>query len=166
MPPDFVAWLASTMLAWAPQVHGSHAVRYSEIATDLVNVATEAPLYDGPDAIERTAIQLAAIAAMESFFRVDVDTFKNRGDDGLAWGLMQVHLLPGERCETRIECLQLGRERVRLSFDRCHELPPDDRLSEYTSGRCQTNAASRYRMWKARNAWIVWRKVNGNHESN
>jgi hypothetical protein len=145
------------MTTWVPPAHDADLDRYVAIADDVVRAAKESPIFPDDEKGERTAIYLAAISSYESSFEPDVDAFVKRGDHGRAWGLLQVHLLPGEQCKTRLDCLRIGRERVRLSFRLCRRLPVDERLSHFMTGRCQTNADSRYRLFRASRAWKLSR---------
>jgi hypothetical protein len=148
-------WLVGLMTTWVPPAADGDLDRYVTIAKDVVTTAKEAPLFSDDADGAKTAIYLAAIGSYESSFQGPVDAFVKRGDHGRAWGLLQVHLLPGERCDTRLDCLRIGRERIRLSLRLCKRLPVEERLSHFMTGRCQTNADSRYRLHRADHAWAV-----------
>jgi hypothetical protein len=145
------------MLSWNPVRAPVDVDRYASIAEDLARVSAEAPLFDDDAGGEHTAVTLAAIASLESFFAADVDALRKFGDGGKARGLLQVHMLPGEApCFDRLSCLRVGRERVRLSMDTCRRLPAHERLSQFTTGRCQHNPEGRWRMARATSAWRTW----------
>ncbi len=149
------------MSLWVPPQSPADEARYQSIAEDFAEAAEEAPLFEGEQGSERTAVTMAAIASLESYFADDVDRFRRRGDGGRAVGLMQVHLLPGETCPTRLDCLRIGRERVRLSMNTCRRMPEHERLSQFTTGHCQTNAEGRWRFARAKSAWRRWVKELG-----
>jgi hypothetical protein len=149
---ELTAWLVSAMVTWVPP-RPTDTVRYEAIAEDIANVAVEAPVFPSSDGAARTALLMAAIASFESTYRADIDAFKVKGDHGKSVGLMQVWLRPGEACADRLECLRIGRERIRESFTACRALPFPERLGIYTMGKCGTNAASRYRIGRAQAFW-------------
>lgn len=158
-PPQLAAWLAGVMAGWVEPAGPGDLARYQAIAADIITAAAEAPIYDGDQNVERTAITMAAVASMESLFAADVDAFQRRGDGGRAWGLMQVHLLPGQRCDTRLDCLRIGRDRVALSLGLCRRMPPPEQLSQFMTGRCMTNPESRWRHYRAAAAWRAWTRA-------
>lgn len=126
--------------------------RYQSIAFDIASVAEEAPVFEGPDAARKTAIMMASIASLESFYRGDVDDFRVKGDSGKALGLMQVQLRGGERCADRVECLRIGRERIRESMVSCARVR--DPLALYISGpKCLSTWGSRER-WRRAAVWL------------
>lgn len=99
------SWLLSAMKSWTPlEKHLIHketleevAERYESIANDAVAVAfdsEEKPIFDGPYARQRTALQMLAIARYESDYvrRIDEGNCRpNECDHGLAACIMQVH---------------------------------------------------------------------------
>jgi hypothetical protein len=170
---SLVTYLVAAMVAWVP-LH-AHApleapddvhARYESIAHDAVSVAleqTEAPLFDGPDGRAQTAVLMLSVASFESSFRKTVDDGVGRGDHGLSYCLMQIHVGDGvtregwsghQLVEDRKLCFRAALHILRASFTVCKALPVDDRLSAYASGRCFSEATvSRSRIGRARRWW-------------
>lgn len=106
---SIVAWMVALIVSVAPGAKATRivdaketkeetAVRYEEIARDLINVVydeKEQPLFRGPQGRAKTAVVLLAIARYESDYRRDVDFGlgpKARGDGGKSWCLGQINL--------------------------------------------------------------------------
>lgn len=141
------------MATFVPPTH-LDVKRYEAIASDTALVALEAPVFGGVDGGARTALLMASIQSFESFYRADVDDFTKLGDHGRSRGLMQVQLEGNERCDTRLECLRIGRERIRRSLEACRARGLDSRLALYASGSCSRGGeASRHRMKRAIRYW-------------
>lgn len=146
----YIYMAMATWVAPAPK----DVPRYESMASDFAVVATEAPVMPGKDGAARTALLMASIGSFESFFRADVDDFTKLGDGGHSKGILQVWLRRGEACTTRVECLRIGRERIRESLTACHGRPVADLLAEYASGRCDAGLKeSRHRMNRATSYW-------------
>lgn len=152
-------FLFAAMLAWRePSL--AEVPYYQEIARDVANVAldeTEAPVFDGDHAREKTALLLLAIARYESGgFARAVDVGQKLGDGGKSHCLMQVQLRPGEAIPTREACVRLGLARVRESMALCRSSAPGDRLGGYVRGRCIAgDPAARIRWNLARDWWAA-----------
>lgn len=145
------------MIFWQPPLRQADADRYSDIASDIATVAAEEPIFVGRDGARRTAILMASVASLESYYRADVDDFRVRGDHGRSWGLMQVQPRVGERCTDRVTCLRIGRERIRESMGYCRRT--GDPLALYVSGpRCLSTWGSRER-WRRAMAWLGIEKM-------
>jgi hypothetical protein len=141
----------SAMATWVAPGSAKDAERYMEIAEDIATVAQESPVFAGDDG-RQTAIMMASIASLESFYRADVDEFAVRGDNGRSWGLMQVQPRRGEACDDRIACLRLGRDRIKESMGSCRRTA--DPLALYISGpRCLSTWGSRER-WRRAASWL------------
>lgn len=145
-------WILAAMSAWIPPADAD-AYRYYQIAHDIAHVAEEHPIYSGRDAVAKTALLMASIASFESQFRADVDDGRVRGDQGLAYGLMQVHLRRGEVLKTRVDGLRIALARMEESFEFCRHVPRLDRLSGYTRGVCVSDMGSRLRIVRAERYW-------------
>lgn len=154
----------AAMTQWVPLHHHIHespdvtVARYRAIASDIASVALdpdEKPAMGGERARERTALLLASIASLESFYRADVDSCRRTGDQGLAKSLFQVHGPRTKLCWDRQEAVRQALRWVRWSFSACRRLPLGDRLSGYAVGRCEPNEKSRHRVQRAV-AW--WRE--------
>lgn len=153
-------WLFFAMSAWVP-MSPDLSDHYAAIATDIAEVAHEAPLYDGEDGIAKTALLMASIASFESFYRKDVDSLKVKGDNGAALCIMQVHPRPGEDLSDRKSCLRVALMRMHESFSMCRSLPLEDRLSAYTRGTCAKDKSSEYRVSRAVRYWKAHPYVSG-----
>lgn len=103
------AWMVALIVSVAPASNHTRieaaretkeetAVRYGEIAEDLISVVydeKEQPLFRGPQGRAKTAAVILAIARYESDFRRDVDFGEGpraRGDGGKSWCLGQINL--------------------------------------------------------------------------
>lgn len=165
--------LVARMLAWSPpNPWTGDAARYVGVAVDAVDVAfdpAEEPLLPGPRGRELTAAIILAVASAESNFELAVEDGRKRGDHGRAWCLMQVQ--PGQGivltedgtyryarggldgpalARDRAACFRAGLHVLRDSMRACARLPLEDRLSVYTSGRCQVGEPrARLRMRRA-----------------
>lgn len=170
---SLVAYLVTAMSSWVP-LH-AHApkeapedvqARYQQIAEDVAAVAfddAERPLFDGPDGRVQTALMMLSVASLESAYRKSVDDGAFRGDHGRSFCLMQIRVGQGttregwtgpELVENRQRCFRAGLHILRGSFAACHNLPFDDRLSAYATGRCFADArVSRQRVSRARLWW-------------
>lgn len=151
------AYVLGAMMVWVPPQREMDRAGYQYVARDIARVSVEKPIFKGEDGAAKTALLLASVASFESRYEIEVDAFVRRGDSGDAWGLLQVHLRPGEACTSRLGCLRLGRERVRESFRLCKSAPLQDRLAGFTGGRCASEAArkaSRLRMRRALDRWV------------
>lgn len=159
-------YLTSAMTFWCPV--GDHAfregaaiteARYADIASTIADVATDheqAPVFEGADGRERTAILLASIASFESgCFRDDVHfcARTGSGDGGHAWGIYQSHLSRARVCWSLRSATVVALEQVRESFAACSSEPWRYRLSLYASGSCAAghreaeNRSKRAAMW-------------------
>jgi len=170
---SLVAYLVSAMLTWVP-LHEHAPIesrddvlsRYGDIARDAASVAldeNETPLFDGPDARTETAVLMLSVASFESSFSKRVDDGIRRGDHGLSYCLMQIHVGNGatregwsgrQLIEDRKLCFRAALHILQASFTACRKLPIDDRLSAYASGHCFSEArVSRSRVGRARAWW-------------
>ena len=153
-------YLAGAMQFWCPI--GDHAfreraaiteARYADIASTIADVASdlgEAPLFEGGDGRERTALLLASIASYESgCFRTDVQFCAptGSGDGGHAWGIYQSHLSRARVCWSLRSATLVALEQVRKSVAACSREPWRYKLSLYASGSCASGhreARNRY----------------------
>jgi hypothetical protein len=170
---SFISYLVTAMLSWVPpHAHAplearEHVLtRYGEIARDAASVAldeSEAPLFEGPDGRTETALLMLSVASFESSFSQRVDDGIRLGDHGHSYCLMQIRVGQGatregwsgrQLIEDRKRCFRAALHILRDSFAACRNLPIDDRLSAYASGRCFREArVSRSRLGRARAWW-------------
>jgi hypothetical protein len=168
-----VSYLVSAMLAWVPlyaqtsESKDDALSRYESIAQDAATVALddqEAPLFGGPNGRTQTALLMLSIASYESSYRKTVDDGTGRGDHGHSYCLMQIRVGDGVTREgwsgtdlisERTRCFRAALHILHGSFNVCHKLPVEDRMSAYATGRCFENAAvSRSRIGRARVWWL------------
>jgi hypothetical protein len=168
-----VSYLVAAMLAWvpvyahAPIESSEHALeRYQDIARDLASVVldeSESPLFNGSGGRSETALLMLSVASFESSFSKRVDDGNRRGDRGLSYCLMQIHVGNGvtregwngqQLIEDRKLCFRAGLHILQNSFSACRNLTVDDRLSAYATGHCYPEARiSRSRVGRARAWW-------------
>jgi hypothetical protein len=169
---SLVTYLVAAMTAWIPvKVQATEApedatARYESIARDAAAVAfdpSEAPLFFGPDGRTQTALFMLSIASFESSYLRTVDQGAGRGDRGRSYCLMQIRVGEGTTREgwtgrqlvtDRKLCFRAALHILHGSFNVCRNLPEDDRMSAYATGRCIENAEiSRSRIGRARWWW-------------
>lgn len=161
-------YLVSAMSFWCPredhlfrEASAITEARYDDIASTIADVATDreqAPVFEGPDGRERTAILLASIAGFESgCFRDDVHfcARTGSGDGGHAWGLYQSHLSRARVCWSLRSATVVALEQVRESFAACSNERPAWRLSVYASGSCAAGHREAENRYKRAATW--WR---------
>lgn len=153
---SLTAFLLATMIAWrAPLL--ADLPFYEEVAHDVADVAqdpNEAPLFEGDQGRERTALLLLGIAYYESGgFARDVDEDRRRGDAGKSHCLMQVQLRPGESLPNRTACIRIALARTRESFALCQRMQAADRLGGYVRGHCRANDPEARRRWRKAVDW-------------
>jgi hypothetical protein len=168
-----VSYLVSAMLSWVPlyaqtaESKEEALTRYESIAQDVAAVAyddQESPLFSGPNGRAQTALLMLSIASYESSYRKTVDDGTGLGDHGHSFCLMQIRVGEGITREgwsgkdliaERTRCFRAALHILHGSFNVCHKLPMEDRMSAYATGRCFENAAvSRSRIGRARNWWL------------
>lgn len=127
--------------------------RFYDITKDIMEVVYEENepaiwSYQGDMRREASLFTLLSIAYFESGFRKDIDYGigkMSRGDNGSSYCLMQIHLGNGKTKEgwtgedlvnDRKKCLRTGYRMVKSSFGSCSNLPLDERLTMYASGKC------------------------------
>lgn len=142
-------YILAAMISWVPLNQHNHleeeevtSQRYHDIAETIAEVSldpTLEPLFEGEDGRVKTALLLASVASSESNFQNDVDTCHRGGDLGLAWGLWQTHAPKILVCSDRKVAVKIALEMMRYSFQHCHHLALDDRMSIYTDGKCHKN---------------------------
>lgn len=137
------------------------ADRYVAIAVAIAAVVTDPdvpPLFAGTTGRLRTTELLVAVAKSESDLRRDVDRGEGpegRGDHGRSWCLFQIQAgtrghVPAGPPEVRAwtgadlvadhrRCVRAAVEMLRVSLGACRHEAFLDRLSAYTTGRCQPN---------------------------
>lgn len=115
-------------------------------------------MFAGELGARKTAILMASVISLESSCRADVASGVVRGDHGRAIGPMQVQLRPWERgqCDTRKDCLRVGRERLRESLFHCRGNKKDERLALYMSGSCRLGLRPARARW---NRYASWRSA-------
>ena len=162
------------MLSWVPlyaqtaESKEDALARYESIAGDAAEVATDAeesPLFSGPSGRAQTALLMLSVASYESAYRKTVDDGDNLGDGGRSFCLMQIRVGDGTTREgwtgkdlvaERTRCFRAALHILHGSFNICHTLPVEDRMSAYATGRCFENAAvSRSRIGRARSWWLT-----------
>jgi hypothetical protein len=168
-----VSYLVSAMLAWVPlyaqtaESKEEALARYESIANDAAAVAfddQESPIFGGPSGRAQTALLMLSIASYESSYRKAVDDGEGRGDHGRSFCLMQIRVGDGITREgwtgtdliaERTRCFRAALHILHGSFNACHRLPMEDRMSAYATGRCFENAAvSRSRIGRAQRWWM------------
>lgn len=169
--PDLVSYLVAAMTAWVP----AHAhpeplddtlARYDLIARDAASVAydeSEAPLFPGPGGRAQTALLMVAVASLESGYRQSVENGTKLGDHGRSYCLMQIRVGSGVTADgysgydlvnDRTKCFRAALHILRGSFNACHNLPVQDRMSAYATGRCtEDEEKSRLRVGRALAWW-------------
>lgn len=134
--------------------------RYTTIAEEFLSVAMspDAPkLFGGKQGRLRTAMLMSTVALYESGYRRDVHLGigkLGRGDHGRSWCLMQINVgtgtVPSKNptisswkgadlvgIRNTSNCARAGLDMLDRSMRACSKLPLRDRLSAYTSGKCQ-----------------------------
>jgi hypothetical protein len=168
---SLVAYFVAAMTAWIPvRAHLSPPedtiARYESIARDAATVAfdeAEQPLFSGPEGRVRTALLMLSIASFESSYQRAVDIGDGRGDHGNSYCLMQIQVGDGTTREgwtgrqlvtDRTKCFRAALHILHGSFYVCRNLPIEDRMSAYATGRCVENTrASRVRVGRAQAWW-------------
>jgi hypothetical protein len=155
-------WASPANHLWLHQSEDYTVARYERIATDMATVvAEEEPLdlWDEPEdsRIAHTGILLLAIASYESGgYLESVDRGIKRGDSGRSHCLMQVMTRSGETPpKNRQDCFRKGLERVKESLKLCGGKDNSIRLAGYTSGKCDTGAASSQLRYNRAEQWWV-----------
>ena len=82
---------------------------------------------------------MAAIASYESSFKKDVDSCKESGDHGRAWGIWQTHSNKSKTCSDRKVAISIALNMIDRSFRFCKKQNLSDKLSIYTDGSCKDN---------------------------
>jgi hypothetical protein len=169
--PDVVTYLVAAMTTWVP-LH-AHAEpkedtlkRYDAIAHDAIAVAfdeSEAPLFPGPNGRTQTALLMLSVASLESSYQRPVDDGTRKGDHGRSVCLMQIRVGQGvtgdgwsgfDLISDRTKCFRAGLHILRGSFNACHTLALQDRMSAYATGRCTPGEEhSRLRVGRALDWW-------------
>jgi hypothetical protein len=173
MNETIVVYLVGAMLSWVP-LHAlapfesapDARARYESIARDAISVAfdpQEAPLFPGREGRLETAVLMLSVASYESGFRRRVDDGLRRGDNGLSYCLMQLRVGTGVTLEgwsakdlvaDRRLCFRAALHMMRYSFAACANLPIEDGLSVYATGRCiEGTLISKSRILRARSWW-------------
>ncbi len=160
MLETILAYLVSAMVAWTPEGQAVDSARYSQIANDAWEVATNSPVFDSNGGVLRTALLLLSIASYESSgYRQDIDEGRVRGDHGQAVCLGQVHVYGPTRervARNRRLCFSAMIAAIRYSLEWCRYLKPEDRLGGYTIGQCKPSRTSRERWTRANRWWVQW----------
>lgn len=132
------------------------AVRYEQFAHDMADVVLDPrvkPLFAGENGRIETGLLLLAIAYFESSYKNDIMSCSKTGDKGAAYGPFQTHNFPDTTCQGNKQAAWVALDMIRESFDVCHKLPLEDRLSEYTDGNewntIRASHRSEFRMEKA-----------------
>jgi len=169
--PELVSYLVAAMTTWVPR--HAHAEpkdetleRYEAIAQDAVMVAfdeAEEPVFPGPTGRAQTALLMIAVASLESSFKRNVDDGTRLGDHGRSFCLMQIRVADGvtsdgwrgrDLVRDRTKCFRAGLHILRGSFNACHTLAVQDRMSAYATGHCtEGEEHSRLRVNRALDWW-------------
>ena len=170
MTASLIAYLVSMMTAWVPiQSHSYYeptvatAARYDSIARDVLDAATESPMFAGSYGAAKTAALSLSIAGAESHYAKRTDECRpgpgegDRDKAGVphAWTLWQMHDEPGRvhhwlTCSSRVYAARASLAWIAESFSRCRYLEMGDRLSFYTDGACRKDwKRSRFRVERA-----------------
>lgn len=124
------------------------------LASAIAQAAEERPILG--DAGERTAVLLVSIAWWETGRSFDCTRV---GDHGRSVSCFQLMVCPGPRCaELRADtyaAARVARDMLAASILACRAQPVADRLSLYTTGKCQTNRESRVRWGTAARLWTM-----------
>lgn len=129
------AWALAAILHVAPWM-GAQPTRAEELAGAIADAA----------ASREEVAMLVSIAWWESGQSFDP---RRAGDRGHSVSVFQLWVCPGPRCApVRTSERYAAREAVgmaRGSLAACRKLSPENRLAQYTTGRCQTNREARVR---------------------
>lgn len=154
MLEQIVTWVLAASLAWEPTSRNAPLDTRKAIVQDIVAVSFDAdvpPIFRGPHGRAKTALELAAIASLESFYREDIDRGAVRGKLGEVC-VLQV-LLPehslvlvhddgsytysrtegwgyADLLSDRRKCVRVAHAKARESWRACGN------LSLFTSGKC------------------------------
>jgi hypothetical protein len=117
------------------------------LAAAIAEAAEERPIWEDDDGT-RTAALLVSVAYWETGRSLDCSRV---GDRGHSVSCFQLWVCPGPRCQAAREdvrtAARIARDMLAASLHACRRLAPPERLSVFTSGRCQTNRESRIR-WR------------------
>jgi hypothetical protein len=168
---SLVTYLVAAMTTWVPiqaqrEAPDDTTARYESIARDAAAVAfdpSEEPLFEGSDGRTQTALFMLSIASFESNYLRTVDLGVGRGDHGASYCLMQIRVGTGTTREgwtgrqlvtDRKLCFRAALHILHGSFNVCHALPVEDRMSAYATGRCIEGLdVARQRIGRARLWW-------------
>lgn len=146
------ALFMAAILALSPRLAHDRA---EDIARDIAHVVeTEPPLFQRR---ENAGFLLVAVAYRESGFRESVETCRVKGDGGKSLGLWQTQ---GDRavCKNRRHAARVAFWMLRRSLEYCVHLPRfENRLSLYTTGKCQPN-------WHSRDRFAIAEKLRSEVE--
>lgn len=178
-----VSWLFGTMLAAVPPERLSYGrtyaeavesadqtkARYEEFASVVARVAydpAEKPVFSGPDGRARTAALMLSVAFFESGFRRDVALGQGkhaRGDNGRSCTPWQFNIgagknMYGHTCEELLrDPEQAARDALgvlRSAMYVCADLPVEERLSLYTTGRCEPGQPGAKARFATASRWL------------
>lgn len=141
-----VQWVVAMMVALEPNAPWRGT--FEKTAEAIGRVAESEPLFDDRGE-ERTAALLVAVAWYESRLKPNA-----KSADGHGMCLYQVdrrHMTdPRKALEDPELCTREAMKIIRASFKNCKNNSFDERLAQFTSGRCTKGLAdSRYRMFLA-----------------
>ena len=132
-----IAWIVTLLVHLQASIDVSSAERIAEAINHQAQIS---PLYSGDFAVEKTIVELVALAARESRFVVDAVGYDGFGE---SYGLYQIH-------ETNLKRLQITRDEALHDADRqtfaalillreshrvCRASPLEEQLAHYASGR-------------------------------
>lgn len=154
------SWLLSILLSLAPLRSGGpqedayeQLERYETIAEDIEHVTSAGPwLFSGPQAHERTALMLLAIAHMESGFHFGVDTGAIAGDGGRSVCILQRNVGRGVTPEgwDRVDLIRDRKKCIRSALNlaaRCVGMCRGDWIKAYGSGSCARGGKAAAKRW-------------------
>lgn len=143
-----VSWVVGLLAALEPQ--SPFRATYEKTAEAIARVSESEPLFPvDEEGEERTATLLVSLAWYESRFQPNA-----RSRNGRWYCLYQLEKgwLPDAKASLSDQemCTRAAVKVVRRSLEACQSRPLNDRLAQFTSGRCDRGGVeSRYRMFLA-----------------
>ena len=120
--------------------------RYESIANDIAEGAENSvkspttTVFDNDNKGVKIGLLLAIIAATESNgYAASVDTCARGGDNHTAWTIFQLNEYYAPKyvvCHDRKQAVKYAIQFIKRSFEACHNLSFNSRLSIYDTGKC------------------------------
>ena len=143
----FAKFLLKVMLCLAPVSHHSFyekpattMARYQSIASDIATVSSTHHAFANDNKGVETGLLLVIISSQESGqYRAAVDTCRVGGDHNTSWSIFQLtnsYAPKYKICRDRKLAAIYAIKAIKQSFQMCHRLPYNSRLSAYDTGKC------------------------------